>query len=121
MKQPEKLTRMRYCAQLVLATIRIAEESGISDSEYFSAQNAIDAIFILWNNENQVFSDEMRQEVHLKLERVFKKKPKRKDVFNYHKVEKLFDLILKETESPRKHRGLVFYTSLLFLVIQEFS
>lgn len=109
-KKQALLTRMRECAQLILATIRIGEDSKISPDEYFSAQNAIDAFFVLWNNHNQSVSDELRQEIHLKLTHVFEKRQKRKDVFDLKKIEKLFDLILKETESPLKNRGLVFYT-----------
>ncbi len=107
-KQQTLLTRMRGCAQLILATIRVGEDSIISPDEYFSAQNAIDALFVLWNHHDQSFSDSLREEVHLKLTRTFEKRPKRKDVFDLKKIEKLFDLILKETESPRKNRGLVF-------------
>jgi hypothetical protein len=119
MKLQETLNRMRSCAQIILATIRTAEDSNISQSEFLSAQNAIDALFVLWNNHDQSFSDYLKEEVHLKLLHVFEKRAQRKDVYDQAKVEKLLNLILKEVESPR-NRGLVFYI-FLFLVIQEFS
>jgi|GEM_PF-3468575 len=116
MKQ-EELNRMRNCAQLILTTIRVAEKSGISNSEHFSAQNAIDAFFVLWKNNNQVFSDELKTEVHLALTHVFKKRKKRKDIYTYDKIEELLNLILKETESPRKYRGLIFIYDYLFFIM----
>lgn len=112
-KKQALLTRMRGCAQLVLATIRVGENSKISSDEYFSAQNAIDALFVLWgNHHDQTFSDCLKEEVHRKLTHVFENRPKRKDIFDHAKIERLFDLILKETESPR-NRGLFFYIALL--------
>ena len=109
------LNRMRACAQIILTTIRVGENTKVSPNEYLSAQNAIDAFFVLWKHENQTFSDELKEEVHLKLNHVCQKQAKRKDVFDYSRMEKLFDLILKETESPRKYRGLVFYITVSIL------